>query len=185
MYLISLYFDAHASGILQSYIDKIAKKTGNTFMTENRVPPHMTLSSIEARNPEVLLPAFHDLADSVTSGRIQVVSVGQLFPYVLYGTPVLNQYLLELSEKAYAAFSQIPETRISRYYRPLSWLPHITLGKTLEKEQMLQAFQVVQNSFQPFTATVTKIGLARVNPHEDLAVKILHSEEKRNIREEL
>ena len=57
---------------------------------------------------------------------------------------------------------------VSRYYKPMSWLPHITLGKTLTKEQMQMAFSVMQESFVPFEATITEIGLARVNPHSDV-----------------
>ena len=44
----------------------------------------------------------------------------------------------------------------------------MTLGKTLTKEQMQTAFAVMQDNFQPFTATITEIGLAKVNPHEDV-----------------
>ena len=62
----------------------------------------------------------------------------------------------------------IPESTVSRYYKPMSWLPHITLGKTLTKEQMQMAFSVMQESFAPFEATITEIGLARVNPHSDV-----------------
>ena len=47
MYLVSVYFDEKTNKILNRYIRIIAEKTGNTFMTEHNVPPHMTLSSIE------------------------------------------------------------------------------------------------------------------------------------------
>ena len=89
-------------------------------------------------------------------------------PYVIYTTPVMNPYLLELSECIYEAFKEIPQTSISRYYRPLSWLPHVTLGKTLDKDQMQKAFAVMQGNFAPFSARVVEIGLAKVNPHEDI-----------------
>lgn len=169
MYLISVYFDQKANKILQGYLDQIAEKTGNTFMIAHKVPPHMTISSIEARNVEVLQPAFESLRGKIVSGTIQFVSVGQLLPYVFYATPVLNAYLLELSRQIYDAFKEIPETSISKFYQPLSWLPHVTLGKTLDKEQMQKAFAEMQNRFAPFTAKVVEIGLARVNPHEDVA----------------
>lgn len=84
MYLISVYFDEQANKNLQRYINMIADKTGNTFMTDNNVPPH------------------------------------------------------------------------------------ITLGKKLDKEQMMIAFDVMRNNFAPFDANVTGIGLAKVNPHEDV-----------------
>ena len=150
MYLISVYFDDNSNKILQRYIDQIALKTGNHFMTEHKVPPHMTISSIEARSVSVLQPAFESLRGTLKQGEIQLVSVGQLLPYVIYTTPVMNSYLLELSECIYEAFKEIPQTSISRYYRPLSWLPHVTLGKTLDKDQMQKAFAVMQDSFAPF-----------------------------------
>ena len=169
MYLISIYFDKQTNKTLQWYIDKIAEKTGNHFMIENRVPPHMTIAAIEARNVNVLKPVFETLNGKLYSGSMKVVSVGQLFPYVMYATPVLNQELFELSEEVYGTFCNIPETKMSEYYKPFSWLPHITLGKTLDKVQMQKAFQAMQESFVPFTAQFDEIGMAKVNPHEDVA----------------
>ena len=169
MYLISIYFDKQTNKTLQWYIDKIAEKTGNHFMIENRVPPHMTIAAIEARNVDVLKPEFETLNGKLYSGSMKVVSVGQLFPYVMYATPVLNQELFELSEEVYGTFCNIPETKMSEYYKPFSWLPHITLGKTLDKVQMQKAFQAMQESFVPFTAQFDEIGMAKVNPHEDVA----------------
>ena len=156
MYLVSVYFDKTAEHILQRYINKIAEKTGNSFMMDNNVPPHMTISAIEARSENALLGAMDNLRNSLSNGTSSIVSVGQLLPYVFYATPVLNGYLQDLSEKVFDD------------YKPMSWLPHITLGKTLTKEQMQMAFSVMQESFVPFEATITEIGLARVNPHSDV-----------------
>ena len=169
MYLISIYFDEKTNKILQRYIDRIAEKSGNYFMIENKVPPHMTIASIEARNVNVLKPAFEDLNGKLCAGNMKVVSIGQLFPYVLYATPVMNQKLFDLSGEIYKAFCDIPETTLSEYYKPFSWLPHITLGKTLDKVQMQKAFQAMQESFVPFTAQFDEIGMAKVNPPEDVA----------------
>lgn len=168
MYLISVYFDDNANKILQNYIDKIASATGNHFMTGNKVPPHMTISSIEAKSVDVLIPAFESLAKKLTMGEIQFVSTGQLLPYVIYASPVLNEYLFELSKKVYDVYKDIPETTVSRFYRPFLWVPHVTLGKTLEQIQMQKAFEVVQTNFSPFVANVVEIGLAKVNPHKDV-----------------
>ena len=203
MYLISAYFDNHANKILQRYIDEVAKATGNTFMIDHKVPPHMTISSIEAKSVDVLKPAFESLAEKLAftrtrtgnssfgnnvqgnanqsnsnqsnsnlgeSNKIQIVSVGQLLPYVLYATPVLNEMLQDLQEVVYDTFKDIEDTDISRFYQPYSWLPHITLGKKMDKEQMISAVKVMQEKFAPLEAIITKIGLAKVNPHEDVCV---------------
>lgn len=203
MYLISVYFDDHANKILQRYIDEVAKATGNTFMIDHKVPPHMTISSIEAKSVDVLKPAFESLAKKLAftrtcagnsslgnnvqgnsnqtnsnqsnsnlgeSNKIQIVSVGQLLPYVLYATPVLNEMLQDLQEVVYDTFKDIEDTDISRFYQPYSWLLHITLGKKMDKEQMISAVKVMQEKFAPLEAIITKIGLAKVNPHEDVCV---------------
>ena len=168
MYLISAYFDQRTTKILQKQIDRIARETGNTFMTQNHVPPHMTISAIEARNVEVLVPAMDVLQGKIECGPVQFVSVGQLLPYVCYATPVLNRYLQDLSTRVNEAVQNIPETSVSRFYQPMSWLPHVTLAKTLDQEQMRTAFYVLQESFLPFEGQITELGLAKVNPHEDV-----------------
>lgn len=168
MYLVSVYFDSGSTRKVQTLIEQIADVSGNHYMTEKQVPPHMTLSAIEARSVDVLVPAVKQLEGRLRRGTISFVTTGQLFPYILYTMPVLNQYLQEMALQVNHAVSDIPDTTISRFYQPHSWLPHVTLGKTLSKEQMRMAFSVVQDRFSVFEAQVTELGLAKVNPHEDV-----------------
>jgi 2'-5' RNA ligase len=128
----------------------------------------MTISSIEARSVDILTEPFLQLHGKIRSGKIMIASVGQFLPCVFYAAPVWNEYLATLSGQIYQQFGEIPETSTSKYYQPGSWLPHVTLAKTLTKEQMQLALQVMQDQFQVFEATVTEIGLAKVNPHEDV-----------------
>ncbi len=168
MYLITAYFDEQTNRKINQYITKIAEQTGNTFMTDNHVPPHLTILAMEARSEAVLIPYMERLGQNLKSGSVQLVSVGALFPYVLYMTPVLNEYLQVMSQTIYDAFIEIPEVNVSRFYQPMQWLPHITLGKTLTKEQMRSAFQIMQEGFAPFEGKIVRIGLAKTNPHEDI-----------------
>ena len=123
------------------------------------------------------MPAMDALQGKIECGPVQFVSVGQLLPYVCYATPVLNRYLQALSDSVNEVVQDIPETSVSRFYQPMSWLPHVTLEKTLDKEQMRTAFCVLQESFLPFEGQVTELGLAKVNPHEDVVQFILDREE--------
>ena len=168
MYLISAYFDKTTNKALQKYIDNVAQATGNDFMLSHNVPPHLTLSAIEAKSVEVLLPSFEALSGQILRGKISIITVGQLMPQVLYVAPYLNEYLQEIELQIYNNFYAIPKTSISNYYKPLSWLPHITIAKTLSKEQMIEAFKVMQD-FKPINAEIVRIGLAKVNPHQDVA----------------
>lgn len=69
MYLISVYFDDKSNKIIFNYINKIAQKTGNTFMTDNHVPPHLTIMSVEAREEKKLTEVMEQLERSLTKGR--------------------------------------------------------------------------------------------------------------------
>lgn len=168
MYLVSVYFDKTAVHILQRYINKIAEKTGNSFMVDNNVPPHMTISAIEARSENALLGAMDNREIHFLMGRLALCQLDNCCHMYFMPLPVLNGYLQDLSEKVFDEVKSIPESTVSRYYKPMSWLPHITLGKTLTREQMQMAFSVMQESFVPFEAAITEIGLARVNPHSDV-----------------
>ena len=149
MYLISAYFDENTNKILKHLQQRIADKTGNDFMIRNNVMPHLTLSSIEARNVDVLIPAF----EKVCREKLQ---------------PLEEKSVVNVNNAIYNEFATIPETNISKFYQPYSWMPHITLGKCLDKEQMRQAFAVLQDLFMPIDGRITKIGLSMVNPYREV-----------------
>lgn len=173
MYLVSIYFDEHTNKVLNRYIKGICECTGNSFMIDNNVPGHITVLSIEAPSKDVLMEKFDAASKNVASGDIIIPSIGQLLPYVIYAAPVMNEYLLELQQNMINAFSDIEGVSISKYYSKNSWMPHVTLGKTLDEKQMKSAFEYLQKHFLPFEAKVEKIGLAKTNPHEDLLIREL------------
>ena len=46
MYLISIYFDEKTDKKIRNLINHVAQKTGNDFMQEHHVPPHITVTGI-------------------------------------------------------------------------------------------------------------------------------------------
>lgn len=170
MYLISIYFDEQTSHRIQEYINQVAVKTGNTFMLDGKVPPHMTISAFETIHEQDAIKALELCAKELRSGMVQWASVGAFFPYVMYIAPVLNPFLYEISKKVYDCVLKIEDVSISKYYKPLQWMPHTTIAKKLSQEEMRIVFSVLQNQFGVMTGTAVKIGLARTNPYEDLVV---------------
>ena len=77
MYLVSVYFDDKSNKIISDYINKIAQKTGNIFMTDNHVPPHLTIMSVEAREEEKLTEVMEQLERSLTKGHTLVDFAGE------------------------------------------------------------------------------------------------------------
>ena len=91
MYLISLYFDEKTDNRISQYIQQVAKASGNTYMLDGNVPPHMTISAFETREEEQVVAALEGEISKMKTGTVQWASVGQFFPYVLFISPVLNE----------------------------------------------------------------------------------------------
>lgn len=170
MYLISIYFNEKTDKKIRYLMEQVAKNTGNTTLLDDKVPPHITISSFETNDEELAINCLKESCDTLKSGDLQWVSVSTFFPYVIYLSPVLNEYLFSLSKTIYDSFLNLDNISINKYYQPFSWQPHTTIGRKLSKEQMQLAFCTLQKHFTPFKGTVTKIGLAKTNPHRDIVV---------------
>lgn len=178
MYLISAYFDQNTTKHLTRLINTVAQKSGNTYMTDNNVPPHMTISSFEMRDPYNLIEDFNKLKN-IGAGDINIISVGAFLPYVLYASPVLNNYLQTLAENTYKILTSRDDIAINKCYKPYQWFPHITLGKKLSKEEMQTAFEAMQIHFSPIAGKIVRLGLSETNPHRDIAgVELINKADK-------
>jgi len=170
MYLISIYFDEQADKRIRQYIKTVADASGNTYMLDGDVPPHMTLSAFETKNEDIVLDVLNEKMPELAGGTLQWVSIGQFLPYVLFLSPVLNEYLHSLSCKVFNMLDGLEGVSISKYYRPFQWQPHTTVGKKLSAEELLTGVETLQKSFGVFSGNVVRIGLAKTNPYRDIAV---------------
>lgn len=169
MYLVSIYFDEKTNKKIQRYINQVAEKTGNHFMIDGNVPPHITVSAFETQDEKVAIDVLGRVVEKLQKGSLTWASVGQFFPYVMFLQPVLNEYLHEMSCMIYDELCVLESVSVSSHYQPFQWLPHATIAKKLSKEEMQVAFEVLQNGFGMFEGEVVKIGLAKPNPHRDIA----------------
>ena len=170
MYLISIYFDEVTEKRISSYMKQIGKATGNMLMLEGKVPPHITIAAFHAESDSTAREIFLGRRECLKAGNIQWVSVGMFLPGVIYITPILNEYLHQLSELFDKEMNDKSGVSVDCRYRPFNWLPHSTLAKHLTAEQLTTALSIMQNNFAPFEGRVTKIGLAKTNPYTDLEV---------------
>lgn len=157
MYLISLYFDKKTEKRIQYLIERVAKVTGNSYLLEHKIPPHLTVGMVS----EV------DYLEQIQlkSGKVQFVSVGMFKTNTIFLQPILNEYLYQIS-------TQIEQVEGSRY-QMFHWIPHVTVGKRLTREEQLAAVALLQKEFGIFEGTVTRIGLAKTKPYEDVFTRNL------------
>lgn len=170
MYLISLYFDEKTDSKIRSYMKQIARHTGNTAMLDGDVPPHITVAAFGTDSEALATELFNETVSKLRAGSICWVSVGSFLPKVLYISPVLNAYLQEIAETIYKEIADKENITAKGNYGPYEWLPHATLGKHLEKEQLRGAFKIMQDQFAPFESKAVRCGLAKTNPYTDLLI---------------
>ena len=80
MYLVSIYFDEKTTSRIQGYITQVAKRSGNPFMIEKNVPPHLTISAFETRSEDQVISLFEETRDMFQSGESNLVFSGSVFP---------------------------------------------------------------------------------------------------------
>lgn len=168
MYLISIYFDDDSNRIIQNYINNVATATGNRFMLDNNVPPHITIGAFNTRSEAEAIAIFNRVATEFTEGRIDWVTIGSFKQSVIYIAPVLNEYLHNLCKRAYEELENKDGIVVDKKYMPFNWLPHATIGKTLSAGQCKTAYEIVNEKFNIFQSEVVKIGLARTKPFENI-----------------
>lgn len=175
MYLISLYFDDKATGKLQGFINKAAAKSGNSFMIDGQVPPHITIASFQTDKEDKIVEILDKRIKCAENGMITWASIGVFKSSVLFLAPVLNEYLHNLCISINESISSVENVSISKYYLPFQWMPHTTIAKKLNDEELFAAFQELNKNFSIFSGMVTKIALSRTNPYEDIIVWELNS----------
>lgn len=168
MYLISIYFDEKTDKHIRSLMKQVAKKTGNTYMVDGNVPPHITTAAFETHNIKAATDAIESAAGKLKKFRIIWASVGTFLPHVIFLAPVLGENLHHMAEVTHDALKEVPSIRLLPNYQPFHWMPHTTIAKKLTPEEMRIAFEVLQNSFGKFEGSVTGIGLAKTSPYTDI-----------------
>lgn len=78
-YAIVLYSDEKTNAMLQDLIDKIAEAIGNSYMIDNRIPPHITLAT--KPDPEQLQTAFSLTVPNAFVGRTEKIAPVKCNPY--------------------------------------------------------------------------------------------------------
>ena len=168
MYLVSLYFDNKSAVKIQGFINKVAAKSGNNFMTYNNVPPHITIASFQTNEEDKVIEILDKRSKDIDRGMITWASIGIFKSSVVFLAPVLNEYLHNLSVSIYEGISLIENIYINEHYLPFNWMPHTTIAKKLTKEELMLAVQELEKNFTIFSGMVTRIELSKTNPYEEI-----------------
>jgi len=174
-YALSLYPDPRSENILLKWMTIAAKSSGNHYVPDILMPPHITIAYFAADDVRSITDWMESSAFQIKQGTLIWPYLGSFPPAVLYAGAVLNEYLLEAVNTANAFISSIAVT--SEYYRPYQWVPHTSLALKLANTELYRAFEAVASVFQPINGQAERISLASCNPFQEIHVMQLQEKE--------
>lgn len=175
-YAIVLYFDNTTNKIIGNMIERTAALSGNSYMLDINIPPHVTLGCFFSDEQANLLEKVESFTKNITPFEVTFKSVGAFEPYVLFVSPVKDECLTQLNASLNESLLNDYKPAENANYLPDRWMPHCSLAVRLDAEQFVKAKAIEAEIDFPFTALVTKIALAKCNPYNEVAIWKINEE---------
>ncbi len=173
-YAVTLYFDDETSGAIRGLTKELADVTGNTYMIQNDVPPHLTLGMfhvIEA-GQEKLKKLFVEFVEKarleILAGQDFEISFGVFEDFVgkvIFIKIEKEELLAGVNKLLHDMFVPHFEAGDNRNYLPENWYPHITLGFKLAPDQFEKGMEFLKGKTALSRGRCARIGLACCNPY--------------------
>ena len=81
MYLVSLYFDDKSESKIQGLINEVAEKSGNNFMIDNNVPPHITIAAFQSDKEERVIQILDNVIKN--NSKEKHIKTANLFKFTI------------------------------------------------------------------------------------------------------
>lgn len=178
-YAVSLHFGQEVNEVIYSAMNKIADQTGNRFMIENKVPPHITIGAFHAARDDEgkLLQLVEDFARGQQAASVQFCEVGNFNNKVLFLRPEKNSFLTTINAELHDLLLPVFSKAENGYYLPDIWFPHTTLATGLNSSQFEKALQIAGEISLPLEAAVGELAVYQCSPFEELQKYILKYKE--------
>ncbi len=145
---VTLDLDADAASRIEPLWDALERDA--TLPTTRRlgVRPHLSLAVYDSLDPAALLARLDFLG------------------------PVADRVLLDLHGAFHHEFADCVDRCIA-HYRPLHWVPHLTLAQDVAAAALPQAVGRLADPMTPFAGTLDVLSVVRYLPVEPLARYVL------------
>ena len=117
-YAVSLQFSMDVNEIISSAVSLIAEETGNSFIIENRIPPHITIGAFHAARDDEgkLLRLVEDFSRNQKTGLVHFTGIGNFKEKVLFLKPEKDGFLTEINRKLHELILPEFEKGDNAYY---------------------------------------------------------------------
>lgn len=169
-YAVSLHFTPDVNKIITSAVNAIAEVTGNSFIIENKIPPHVTIGAFHAVKDEEarLIQMVEEFTKSQKAGIVQFTEIGNFNGKVLFLKPEKDGFLAQINAELHSILLPEFEKAENGYYMPEIWFPHTTLATRLNQSQFEKAIKIAKNIKLPLATESNEIAVYQFSPFAEL-----------------
>ena len=169
-YAVSLHFTKDVNDIIFDTLRAISEMTGNDFMIQNKVPPHITIGAFHGtkEKEERLMQIVEEFSIKQQSDRVYFTEVGNFNGKVLFLKPEKDAFLSEINKELHKVVLPEFEKGENGYYMPEMWFPHTTLATRLNQSQFEKAVEIAGKIKLPLEAKIGDIGVYQCSPFMEL-----------------
>ncbi|HEX3497975.1 MAG TPA: 2'-5' RNA ligase family protein [Stellaceae bacterium] len=172
---VTLDLDAVTASRIEPLWDALERDSALPTTRRLGVRPHLSLAVYETLDPSALLVRLDGFVQRLTRVAIRFASIG-LFAdgpaATIFLGPIADRVLLDLHGAFHHEFADCVDRCIS-HYRPLHWVPHLTLAHDVAAIALPQAVARLADPMTPFAGTLDVLSVVRYLPVEPLARYVL------------
>ncbi len=169
-YAISLHFPQNVNRIIISTVKAIAEITGNSFIIEKKIPPHITIGAFHTAKKEepILLQLVEEFTTWQQAGIVKFTGIGNFNKKVLFLKPEKNSFLEKINSELHSLLQGNFEKAENGLYLPEMWFPHTTLATRLNQSQFSKALEIANRITLPLEAGITELSVYQCSPFSEL-----------------
>jgi hypothetical protein len=170
-YAILFYFDEVNEVKINSIISKIAKESGNKYMIDNNIPPHISILLFQYdKTIDTIINIIENNKSNFNKTVLKIASIGIFIPNVLFLSPIVDTHLMEANKNIIKIINQNEEIIMDKNYMENDWVPHISLGVKLNEDELIKGLKILVKDFTYMDIKINRMGLAECNPFKVLKV---------------
>lgn len=169
-YAVIVYFDHVSEGNIRRIQSEVSRVTGNTYLSDNRILPHITLTLFSKESFQEILEDLASFAPELRDMSVSLSSIGifNSTPAVVNLLPVVSDELIRI----HASLTGILSRHISDfnpYYERSNWVPHCAVAVNIAPDELTGAIETTCRLFTPMTCTFSALSLVECNPYSKAA----------------
>lgn len=168
-YAVLIYFDHASEQAVRKIQTEISRTSGNTFLIDNKIYPHVTLSIFSKDDYQDLALDLASFTDQLCDIKLSLTSIGifNSTPAVLNLLPVVTDDLTGIHKKLHDLLSS-RITSFNPYYERENWVPHCALAVNVAPGELTGAVETACSLFTPITCSAYSLALVECSPYREI-----------------